>query len=55
MIAEDFVGLVSDPAILSEKAGISLEQAQAILAQGDFTKESPETAMARLGLFNYKL
>ena len=53
MIAEDFVELVSDPAILSEKAGISLEQAQAILARADITKESPETAMARLGLFNY--
>lgn len=54
MIAEDFVGLVSDPATLSEKAGISLAQAQAILAQADITEESSEMAMARLGLFNYK-
>lgn len=54
MIAEDFAGLVSDPETLSERAGIPLEQAQAILAQADITEETPETAMARLGLFNYK-
>jgi len=54
MIAEDFVGLISNPATLSERAGIPLAQAQAILAQADITEETPETAMARLGLFNYK-
>ena len=53
MIAEDFAGLVSDPAILAEKAGIPLEQAEAILAQADITEESPETAMVRLNLKPY--
>ena len=46
----DFAGLLSDPAILSEQAGIPLEQAEAILAQADITEDSPETAMERLNL-----
>ena len=50
----DFLTLIENAEVLAEAAGITIEQAEFILAMADISEESADTAMERLNLKPYR-